>query len=279
MEIKSLSGIDFETIVEGFGEAFADYELQLTAAQLHTMLTRRGFNPELSFAAFEGEKIVSFTLNGIGNFNGTATAYDTGTGTLKSFRGQGLATRIFEHSIPILRRAGVGRYLLEVLQHNTAAVSVYRNLGFEVSREFNYFGGQNESSSPKRASYPVCAIQFADCRGCSAFWDFLPSWQNSFEAIERAAADFLYLGVFIERQLVGYGIFEPISGDVTQIAVAPAHRKKGIGSSLLQEMTKQNRNNSIKIINTDTTCTAITDFLKAGHLELRGKQFEMIKKI
>ena len=139
MEIKSLEKTDFDTLFRAFGRAFADYEVQLNAEQLRAMLTRRGFDPALSFAAFDGAQIAAFTLNGIGNFNGVPTAYDTGTGTLKEYRGTGLATEIFRHSMPHLRRAGVGQYLLEVLQHNTRAVSVYRNLGFETVREFNYF--------------------------------------------------------------------------------------------------------------------------------------------
>ena len=84
-----------------------------------------------------GNKIVAFTLNGIGYFNRIPTAYDTGTGTLKNYRGKGLATKIFEYSIPYLKSANVKQYLLEVLQYNTKAVSVYRKLGFEVIREFN----------------------------------------------------------------------------------------------------------------------------------------------
>ena len=144
MEIKSLAKTDFDTIFKAFNQAFADYEIKINDVQLKAMLKRRGYHPELSFAAFDGNEIVAFTLNGIGNFNGVSTAYDTGTGTLKAYRGQGLATKIFEHSIPHLKEANIGQYLLEVLQHNTKAVSVYRNLGFEVSREFHYFMQKNE---------------------------------------------------------------------------------------------------------------------------------------
>ena len=112
MEIKSLEKTDFDTLFRAFGRAFADYEVQLNAEQLRAMLTRRGFDPALSFAAFDGAQIAAFTLNGIGNFNGVPTAYDTGTGTLKEYRGTGLGTEIFRHSMPHLRRAGVGQYLL-----------------------------------------------------------------------------------------------------------------------------------------------------------------------
>jgi ribosomal protein S18 acetylase RimI-like enzyme len=138
-EIKSLEKTDIGAIYKAFNQAFADYEIQITEEQFNVMIKRRGFNPELSFAAFIGNEIVSFTLNGTGIFNGILTAYDTGTGTIKEYSGKGLATKVFEYSIPYLRDANIKQYLLEVLQHNTRAVSVYKNLGFEVTREFYYF--------------------------------------------------------------------------------------------------------------------------------------------
>lgn len=139
MEIKSLINTSYDDLFEAFEQAFADYEVQLNKTELRKMMKRRGCDPKLSFAAFDADRIVSFTCNGIGNFNGTLTAYDTGTGTLKDYRGQGLATKVFEESIPDLKAAGIKEYLLEVLQHNTGAVSLYRNIGFEVTREFYYF--------------------------------------------------------------------------------------------------------------------------------------------
>lgn len=273
MEIKSLEKTDFDTLFRAFGRAFADYEVQLNAEQLRAMLTRRGFDPALSFAAFDGVQIAAFTLNGIGNFNGVPTAYDTGTGTLKEYRGTGLGTEIFRHSMPHLRRAGVGQYLLEVLQHNTRAVSVYRNLGFETVREFNYFCRANTEIAD-RGDTPRLphSVRRTD-------WDFTPSWQNSFESIGRAAGDFVSLGVFIEEELVGYCVFEPASGDVAQIAVKRQYRRKGIAGLLLREMLRLNRNDSLKIINTDVSCDSMTGFLQAKNIVPQGKQFEMIRKI
>lgn len=108
------------------------------------MLKRLGFDAEASFGAFDGNKTISFTCNGIGDFYGTSTAYDTGTGTLKDYRGKGWATEIFKYSIPHLEALELKEYLLEVLQHNIGAVSVYRKLGFEITREFYYFKKENE---------------------------------------------------------------------------------------------------------------------------------------
>ena len=283
MEIKSLYSTGFDTLFKAFSRAFADYEMQVNELQLQAMLTRRGYLPKLSFGAFDGDELVAFTLNGIGLFRGIPTAYDTGTGTLAAYRGQGLATKIFEHSIPYLREAGIRQYLLEVLQHNAKAVSVYRNLGFKVSREFNYFMQANEKVNGVVTELPYpCSIQEVDvltCQSASYFSDFHPSWQNSFESIGRAANNFLCFGAFVENRLMGYCIFEPTSGDVTQLVVAPTHRRKGIGTALLHEALSRNKYSTVKVINTDTTCIGVTDFLKARNIELKGQQFEMIKTL
>jgi len=283
MQLKSLAKTDVGTMYKAFNRAFADYEMQLNEAQLQTMLKRRGFNPDLSFAAFDNGEIVSFTLNGIGNFNGMPTAYDTGTGTLKAHRGKGLATQIFEYSIPYLKDAGIKQYLLEVLQHNTKAVSVYRNLGFETVREFNYFVQKNEDIHLEITNidikYSIQQIDTERFNAISDFWDFYPSWQNSFESIQRTKEDFVSLGVFIENKLVGYCVFEPVSGDITQIAVDKPFRRKGIASLLFREIIELNKNEVIKIVNTDISCRSTTDFLKGKNIAVTGKQFEMIKKL
>jgi len=283
IKVKPLKDIHFDVIYEAFDQAFANYEVQINKVQLQTMLKRRGFDPELSFAAFDGDKIVAFTLNGIGDFKRIRTAYDTGTGTLKEYRGQGLATQVFEYSIPFLREAGIKQYLLEVLQHNTKAVSVYRNLGFEVTCEFYYSMQTNEHISnlikESDTLYSVKRISTDQLDLFTEFWDFTPSWQNSFESIQRAIDDFICLGVFVDGRIVGYCVFEPISGDLTQIAVDKKYRRQGIASLLLKEILNLNKNSTLKIVNTDVACDSMTNFIKAKNIEVKGKQFEMIRKI
>ncbi|MCL2561339.1 MAG: GNAT family N-acetyltransferase [Rikenellaceae bacterium] len=277
MRIGSLALTDFDAIFRAFTRAFADYEMQLSEEQLRRMLRRRGFAPELSFAAFDGDEIVSFTLNGIGRYGDVLTAYDTGTGTLPNARGRGLATEIFEHSIPFLRQAGVRQYLLEVLQHNERAVSVYRRLGFEVTREFNYSIRPGAEVVVGDGTWTVEPIGIEQIE--PAFRDFRPSWQNSVEAIVRAADDFIFRGVFVDGSLVGYCVFEPAAGDVTQLAVAPAFRRRGIATSLLGHVLAENRSGVVRVVNTDVSCASMNGFLAARGLGVTGKQFEMVKMI
>jgi GNAT superfamily N-acetyltransferase len=111
------------------------------------------------------------------------------------------------------------------------------------------------------------------------FCDFPPSWQNSFEAVARKQDDFVILGAYVDQRLVGYCIFEPLSGDLTQIAVDKDYRRQGIASSLLDEALKYNMHSHVKCINTDIHCNSISNFLESWNIGWQGKQFEMIRQL
>lgn len=286
--VKSLGEVSFDILFGAFNEAFVDYEIQLEKEEFRKMLMRRGFIPSLSFGIFDAGKLISFTLNGIGSFNGEKTAYDTGTGTIAAYRGRGLASKIFMDSLPILKEAGVTQYLLEVLQHNTNAVSVYKKLGFAVSREFNYYSQPVSlvHIPSKELSPPFYIAEMVDKEGAcnifsklSSFLDFSPSWQNSFESIHRRVEDFKFYGAFNVQEIVGYCIFEPNTGDISQIAVDKSHRRLGIASALLSEALKENNHDRVKLINTEISCENIASFMHTCGIPLKGKQFEMIRKI
>lgn len=257
--------------------------MQLDRKELESMLKRRGFVPELSFGAFHKGKLVSFTFNGIGSYKGVKTAYDTGTGTLKEYRGRGLATSVFKHSIPFLKKAGISSYLLEVLQYNTGAVSVYSKLGFEITREFNYFScSLDQAKVPDKdvgMAITIRPVDLASCKDKKVFWDFGPSWQNDFGSIERTPEDFKMIGAFIEEEMVAYAIYAPGAGDLTQLAVHKNHRRKGIGTSLFKVILEEIQHPSIKVINTETGCDSITEFLNIFSIPLAGTQYEMQKNL
>jgi ribosomal protein S18 acetylase RimI-like enzyme len=257
--------------------------MQLNQGELQLMLQRRGFDSDLSFGAFEKDKLVAFTLNGIDSYQGVSTAYDTGTGTIENYRGQGLASRVFTFSLPFLQKAGIENYLLEVLQHNSKAISVYKKLGFTISREFNYFVQEQEKLNlklkPLDPSYRIQALGLDREEAVRGFWDFIPSWQNDFAAIRRKGGTFKMLGAYQSNKLVGYCILETQSGDITQIAVDRQHRRKGIASHLLSQILSFNQHASVKVINTEIRCKSITQFLETRSISLKGKQFEMVKRL
>ncbi|NOQ26690.1 MAG: GNAT family N-acetyltransferase [Bacteroidales bacterium] len=282
MTIKTLKGIDLKIIYTAFDKAFADYEVNsMPFDEVMQMITRRGFNPEISFGAFENDELVSFTLNGLGNWKGKKTAYDTGTGTIKEFRGKGLAKRIFQESVPVLKENGITQYLLEVLQHNDKAVNLYKNQAFKISREFDYFTANKSdlkfSNEKLNNDFDIKEINIPDYNLASSFWDFQPSWQNTFDSIEQTHQNFKITGAFKDNELIGYGITEINTGDITQLAVSKSHRRKGVGTVLLHGLIDIIQGESIKIINTEKDKPSIKSFLESINIQPAGSQYEMIK--
>lgn len=277
MEIRNLEHTDFDTLFRGFEAAFFDYEIHFNKEEVRSMLERRGYNPQLSFAAFDKDKIMAFTLNGTGMFDGILTAYDTGTGTAKEYRGQGIAGKIFTYSIPFLKEAGIRQYLLEVLQNNQKAISVYRRMNFHVTREFDCFR-QSIQQVDFRGGNADCTIAQTDVhaiRQAQTCCDFQPSWQNSTDSLERGASGLVCLGAFLAREMVGHCVFDVHTGDLAQIAVQGECRRKGIASRLLQEATARMKTDFIKILNIESGDRTMPAFLESKNIPLASKQFEM----
>jgi len=284
MIIKNLENVDFSIIHKAFVEAFIDYGLPpMSEDELKQMVSRRGFDPKISYGAFDKNELVSFTLNGLGKWKGELTAYDTGTGTIKEYRAKGLAKRIFTESVPDLKALGIKQYLLEVLQHNNKAVGLYTKSGFKTVREFDYYVvNKIDYKTRMRHIDPSITIEPIDLPInpiANNFWDFEPAWQNSMDSVERSQHNFKALGAFYKNELVAYGIVELNTGDMTQIATHKKYRRQGIGTQLLQSMIEAIPGESFKFINTDKTCASIKKFLENLNIKPLGSQFEMLKEL
>lgn len=277
---KPLINIGVNDLYAVFKEAFRDYEKAWSREEFEKLLQRRGYVAGLSVGAFEKEKLVAFTLNGWGTFNGKSTGYDMGTGTVGAFRGKGLAGRLISEAIPLLKQKGARQYLLEVLQHNTKAVELYVKLGFEISRELNYFVSERPLPESRWKNLPedigIEKIDLSRKSEMTDMWDISPSWQNNFAAISRSLADLIVMGAFRNDELIGYGIIEPKSGDIPQLAVRKSERRKGIGTEILKRLAVHGKQQQIKIVNTERTSEAITCFIESVGISMKGYQYEMI---
>lgn len=282
MEIITLEKIAIDELYEAFNDAFSDYEMQWSKRQFTNMLRRRGYKPEISFAATENDRIVSFTLNASGMYNGKSTVYDTGTGTVISHRKQGLAYKVMEFAIPLLKERKFEQYLLEVLTNNNKAIALYAKSGFQIIRELDYYiqSSKRITLKPKgEKQYSIKEIDHNELEKVQHFMDFQPVWQSNINSIKRGKIDMDIWGVFDENQLLGYCTFEFYSGNISQIAVDPKYRRKNVGTQLVQHILNNYENDLVRILNVDSKCTSIKGFLNALNLEVKGSQYEMIKAL
>lgn len=284
VEIRSLAATPFDDICKAFLDAFADYGMTLDKVSLSDMLKRRGVRMDLSFAAVDKGRIVSFIINGIGNFRGRTMAYDTGTGTIKEYRGLKLTDRIFDFAAHNLAKAGIEIYILEVLTDNTPAVKIYTRQGFEIAREFDCYKGETSEIIGKLAARSNEAIEITslpteDIESYHHFFDFEPSWQNSIESVNRNSNAFVCLQAKKGSEVVGIAVSEVAYGDISLLAVSPEHRRQGIGSRLLLELMRENKLSTAKILNVEHGSKSMAEFALAAGFALSCTQYEMIKKI
>jgi ribosomal protein S18 acetylase RimI-like enzyme len=289
ISFRSLSEEDFGRLYQTLLEAFSDYivPMQPEIDALKRLYLIEGVALDYSFGAFDDDKMVGFTVNGIGDWQGKLTAYDAGTGIIPAYRRKGISRRMFEYILPVLRERQIEQYLLEVIVENKPAFELYKNLGFQIEREFAVFKRDkifiSEDSRPQyQQNIGIKEIENPDWNSLQSFWTYHPSWQNSIDSMKRSTADTaIYkkvLVVFLDNKIIGYGIVFPKSGNVPQFVIAENHRRKGFGGVLLNALQKQ-AEAALKVNNVDEKARDVTAFLQANGFSLLTRQYEMLLKL
>lgn len=285
MEYRFLHRRMFPQIYAAFIAAFSDYsvKMQPSQEQLSEMLTRRGARYDLSVGAFVDERMVGFNLNGFDLWNSRLTVYDTGTGVIPEYRGQNIASRLFEFSLPKLKSESAQQYLLEVIDTNIPAIKVYKNAGFREARKLECFTLSNDAAnSPVEESTGIeLKIEsHPDWERFQSFWDWQPSWQNSINSIERSLDTKVLVCVFSGGDCVGYGIVYPSNGDIPQLAIHKEYRRRGIGARLLQHLAMQiNSGQTGRMINIDGAADGTLKFCEAVGMQKIVSQHEMLLEL
>ena len=274
---RLLTAADFHSLYECFLDAFSDYQinLQMTEEQFEQRVKRDGVELELSAAAFDGERMIGFYMNGRGRWDGEETAYDAGTGVVLDHRRRGVAIELFEFMAPRLKERGITQYLLEVLTSNERAVALYRKLGFAETRKLAVVRSSEVMKTIADVEgVSIHSIDEPDWNVFSAYWDGEPSWQNSMDAVERVRDQCEIVGAFVDEKCVGYGIVFKPSSILMQLAVAQPFRRRGIGRKILSSLSGDK---ILKTNNVDAELQGTLEFYKTCGFEVVLRQFEMLK--
>lgn len=273
----------FARLYETFIEAFSDYvfPFALTETQFRNHINLNAVDLSRTAGFFDSDRLVGFSLNGFGDWEGRSTVYDAGTGVIPSMRRRGISEAMFEMMLPRFKDRGIGQCLLEVITTNAGAIRLYEKLNFATTRELALL--QCDGKIKPAVSAPNIEIRDVtdpDWLLLTSFWDGRPSWQNSVEAVDRSMHLKRILGAFLDGQCVGYIVFSSRFGRVAQMAVDKAHRSRGIGTALLRAMQDETTSGySLQIINIDRSLAeAVTFFRNRGFYE-RLAQYEMIKPL
>jgi len=280
MIYHTLEQINLRSLHDAFLLAFSDYQvpMSLSFTDFERMMRRRGLVSKFSVGAFDGEKLVGFSLTGLRLQNGFLTAYDIATGIAPGFRRQGISGEVFKREMAILKSNHVVQYLLEVLKENVPAIRLYQRQGFQIQRGFSCFQIDHRRLT-LRSQYQAEKIAVINWGQAKAFWDFEPSWQNSAASVSATPEEFINVVVRIHGEIAGYGIIDSQTGNIPQLAVSPQFRRLGIGTSILAELKTSTVAERIRVLNIEEPNDTVIKFLTVLGFENYVSQFEMILHI
>ncbi len=271
-----------------FAAAFSDYSVDMsymTPERLSARLAKNGVDFDVSVGAFDGDRMVGFTLVGLGRWRGQPAAFDAATGIVSGYRGGGLAGRMMDLALSALRARGIGVFVLEVLAGNGPAIGAYRKAGFEVERTLACY--QLETTRLARVppdgarGIKVVSGERSLVAGLAAEYDWSPSWENGFEAIERIPDELVVLGAHREGRCAGVIAFSPLFAWVMSLVVRREDRRRGVASALVRGLVDRlgMEVKTIKLLNVDATDTAMIALLERLGFEHTVDQYEMALRI
>src|SRR5438270_10411609 len=104
-ECRFLGDGHFDELYKTFIEAFSDYvfPFALTETQFRNHILLNAVDLKRTAACFENGKMIGFSLNGFGDWDGLPTVYDAGTGVIPSHRRQHVSEAMFEMMMPTFK--------------------------------------------------------------------------------------------------------------------------------------------------------------------------------
>lgn len=262
-----------------FRESFADYAVpyNLTKDEFTRKMQHKvhiSFNH--SYGAFSNQKLVAFIFHSVNQYEGSQMAYNAGTGVLPGHRGNHLPAALYEKVLPILSEDGINRCVLEVLETNKRAIHVYEENGFEKTKEFSCF----KLNKGIKGRSENCQIESVEGHLDSyiGIGDRRVSFGDTNDQLRYNIQNEVTLEATVEGELVGYLIFQPALGRITQFGVKEGFRRSGIGSALFTQAQNMSTK-PLTVININREYVELCTFLESIGFENTLDQLEMQLKI
>jgi len=200
LAIVAGASVEFEVLRQGFNQGFADYRynMRMGAAGMDAYLRRNAIALEdcaVLVAENQGQRqSVGAALLAVRNDEG----WCGGLSVAPPYRGQGWGRRLMEKINCRAEELGVRRILLEVLDSNESAVSLYRQLDFKIWRELLVW-----ERDPRQGSLPLPNEQLEEADPGLILKDFyrwhdLPlSWQRRVSSLLKYVDQYACIGLTI----------------------------------------------------------------------------------
>ncbi|MGK7389483.1 MAG: GNAT family N-acetyltransferase [Candidatus Cyclobacteriaceae bacterium M2_1C_046] len=279
--IRSLAPKDLNEMYFAFLDSFSDYPITFRLNKeefVRKFVEKLKIDFSLSLGAFDYDALAGFIFTSVNYYNNVLTAYNGGTGVRPNFRGRKVTYQMYDHLIPKIKDKGVKQCVLEVLIQNAQALNVYRSIGFREKRTLLSFMLIDDlviQKETEKLNLEILKVYQPDWAIYEPFQDFNPSFLDSKEMIIENLANEEIIEARYEGDTVGYAIFQPALGRLSQMAVRKDMRHKSIGSSLMKQVYAKSYTKQLTVINVNEEDKGTVRFLERIGFENRLNQFEM----
>lgn len=269
MHIRPLKEADLEDLVFAILLAFDGYFVTMPTETAYWKERYKAARVvyELSFGYFADGQLVGFIINGIDEWMGKKTAFNTGTGVVPKYRGQGIVDQLYQYAMTHFIDQGIQQCALEVVQENARAIRVYERIGFSIIKNYACFGGTIADSQQHTV---VKKTTLNAIQNTAAHWY---AWDTCNAAMQHASDDrYQVFEVLYNGQAIGFFVIQPASGFLTQFECYPIPSASwerlfdGIGQI----------NTTLKVVNINTKRDDLIQALQQVGLKNTINQFEML---
>ena len=263
----------YAEIADCLNLAFSDYSLpiQMNAEQVEAFFASSGANLRLSYGAFYDNRLVGFMVNACSVYNGERAVFDVATGVVPEHRGKKVFTNLFSFATGELRKQGVEKYYLEVLQQNQKAINAYQKQGFAVCRAFSVLKAPQltpDSGACAITQVDLGAFDFEKAHQCICV---PPSFENSTGILMRNPASFAVAYREQENGIGAFCVFHKQRGKLMQLGYADLSQLEEILRWLFSQYPE------IVIKNIDKRYPQVMELLLSLGAQEVTEQFEMVK--
>jgi len=157
------------------------YDMSFTPEHMRAWLNLSQVSLEHSMAILVKDQIVGFALLSLDGTDG----WIAGACIAPEYRRKGFFTALMRIELDVVKRAGLKRVYLEVLEQNPAHI-IYESVGFARIRRLNIYRVEKRIDFPKARTRPLALIPldtyFNNRRAL-----FNPAWQRKEENLRRHA--------------------------------------------------------------------------------------------
>jgi len=277
MYFRSLNNEDlaqlYSTFIEGFKGYFVNMQMSEDAFYKRFFQNIR-VDLDYSGALFSKTGTMAAFMLHAYHITDKKIAYNAGTAVLPNYRGQGVATLLYEKMLLHLQQKKVEQVQLEVITENKAAIRLYEKVGFQKKRTLAVYQTSHIKypTTTNKHIHPIQQLPLTTA--LKDYQDFIPAWTCDLAKINTSDPIY-YCCVYLDGNLPkAYGMVEIHTGQLLFLGVHKECRQQGIGRIIYQHLAQKSKS-TIRVLNIPKTASNYHNFLIKMGQEVFIRQYEM----